>query len=77
MNRTNASFQNNLFNKSIIENELMARRLASMGNSTGADIMVTGCSTCRDIILENIDAERSEGTIEVLDLILFLDRVIQ
>lgn len=56
---------------------LMAHRLASMGNDTGADIMVTGCPTCRDIILENIDAEHSEGTIEVLDLTLFLDRMIQ
>lgn len=57
---------------------LMARRLALMGNDTGADIMVTGCPTCRDIILENInDAERSEGSIEVLDLTLFLDRMVQ
>ncbi len=52
----------------------MANRLAELGKNTGAAIMVTGCPTCRDTILENID-DRSTVP-EILDIILFLDRMI-
>jgi Fe-S oxidoreductase len=57
---------------------LMAHRLATMASDTGADMMVTGCPTCRDIILENItEAESTERSTELLDLTLLLDRMIQ
>jgi Fe-S oxidoreductase len=52
----------------------MAQRLAEFGKNTGADIMVTGCPTCRDTILENVDDQSTVP--EILDIILFLDRMI-
>jgi len=53
---------------------VMARRIFTLTEDANADILVTGCPTCRDTILENIDAD--QGPIEILDLTLFLDRMI-
>jgi Fe-S oxidoreductase len=55
--------------------KLMAMRLQSMAEEVGAKVMVTGCSTCRDVIIQNQNKKVSKtNTIEILDLPMFIER---
>ena len=57
---------------------LMAKRLLSRAQDVGAKVMVTGCSTCRDVLIQCENKNRSEvNTIEILDLPLFVERVFE
>jgi Fe-S oxidoreductase len=56
---------------------LMATRLALMAGEIGADTLVTGCPTCKDVIMKNLDSGRSEiGEDRILDLVQFVGRVL-
>lgn len=58
--------------------ELMAIRLQSMAAEIGAKFMVTGCSTCRDVIVQNRSENASEAdAIEILDLPMFVERALK
>ncbi len=58
----------------------MAARILSIGSMTDADTLVMGCSTCRDVVLENtpenIKAAKNK-TIDIVDLPIFLDRIVK
>ncbi len=56
----------------------MAERIVSIGLMTGAEILITGCPTCRDVVLENLSKEGSKkAKIEIVDLPMFLDRIVK
>ncbi len=58
----------------------MAERILSIGSMTDADTMVMGCSTCRDVVLENIpkDTKSTKNKrIDIVDLPIFLDRIVK
>ncbi len=56
--------------------EMMAKRLIAVAESTGADTLVTGCPTCRDVIAEYAGKNLTKkNAVEVLDLALLLDRM--
>jgi hypothetical protein len=56
----------------------MAERIVSIGSMTGADLLVTGCPTCRDVVLENVSKEvLKKSRVEILDLPIFLDRIVK
>jgi glycolate dehydrogenase FAD-linked subunit len=58
----------------------MAERILSIGSMTDADTMVMGCSTCRDVVLENIpkDTKSTKNRrIDIVDLPIFLDRIVK
>jgi Fe-S oxidoreductase len=56
---------------------LMAVRLALMAQEIGADTLITGCPTCRDVIVGNLDGGRSGiGEDRVIDLVQFIQRVL-
>ncbi|MEA3224027.1 MAG: (Fe-S)-binding protein [Thermodesulfobacteriota bacterium] len=62
--------------------KLMALRLVSLAEDAGAEVMVMGCPTCRNVILENLGGENDsnkperKGSVDILDLPLFLERVL-
>jgi len=62
--------------------KLMARRLVSLAEDVGAKVMIMGCPTCRNVILENLGYENNstkpkrEGSVEILDFPLFLERIL-
>ncbi len=56
---------------------LMAMRLALMAGEIGAGTLVTGCPTCKDVIVKNLDRDQSEiGEDRILDLVQFVGRVL-
>jgi Fe-S oxidoreductase len=56
----------------------MASRLVSIAVDANADILVTGCPTCRSILLENIkDCGKSGHSPEILDIPAFLEKALQ
>ncbi|MBN1572128.1 MAG: (Fe-S)-binding protein [Deltaproteobacteria bacterium] len=56
----------------------MAERIVSIGSMSRADLLITGCPTCRDVILENFSKKVSEKPkIEIVDLPIFLDRILK
>lgn len=53
----------------------MASRLMAVAADTDADILVTGCPTCRSILLENMKGSGNPGrSPEILDIPGFLER---
>lgn len=56
----------------------MAERIVSIGSISKADVLVMGCPTCRDVVLENLSKEESKrAKIEIVDLPIFLDRIVK
>jgi Fe-S oxidoreductase len=57
----------------------MASRLVSIAADADVDILVTGCPTCRIILLENMKSSENPGRLhypEILDIPIFLERVL-
>jgi Fe-S oxidoreductase len=56
---------------------LMGTRQAAMAQEIGADTLVTGCPTCREVIANSLDADSLQaGGVRVIDLIQFIERVL-
>ncbi len=56
---------------------LMGARLAAMAQEIGADTLVTGCPTCREVIVNSLDADPPQaGEVRVIDLVQFIERVL-
>ena len=56
----------------------MAERIVSIGSMSKAEVLVMGCPTCRDVVLENISKKGpKKPKIEIVDLPMFLDRIVK
>jgi Fe-S oxidoreductase len=60
----------------------MAMRILSLAEAAGADALVFGCPTCRDVVLQYVDDDTmlssgGEPTVELFDLPLFLNGVLR
>ena len=56
----------------------MASRLVSIAADADADVLVTGCPTCRSILMENVkDSGKSGHYPEILDIPILLEKVLQ
>jgi len=56
---------------------LMGARLATMAREAGAGTLVTGCPTCREVIVRSTAGAALETeSVDVIDLIQFLERVL-
>jgi Fe-S oxidoreductase len=56
---------------------LMGARLPLMAQEAGADTLVTGCTTCREVIAAGRDGVKTGGgDPEVIDLVQFIERVL-
>jgi Fe-S oxidoreductase len=55
----------------------MGARLAAMAQEVGADTLVMGCPTCREVIANSLDTDSPQaGEVRVIDLIQFIERVL-
>jgi Fe-S oxidoreductase len=51
----------------------MASRLIAVAAESKADVLVTGCPTCRSVLLDNMKSSGDSGP-EILDIPGFLER---
>ncbi len=54
----------------------MASRLIDVARESKADVLVTGCPTCRSVLLDNMKKGGDSG-LEILDISSFLERCLQ
>lgn len=57
----------------------MASRLVSIASDSGAKVLVTGCTTCRSILQDNMTSSENHkdgDSLEILDLPMFVERIL-